>query len=190
MRGEKRRTDRDVLRECWCQWTAIVALFARKDPARRRVDPEAYATLRNEVIAACRSLAEPDGPERPFYASLEQTVRPWLDLRALERTDREILGGLLVSCRDAECQLKGRKSRLDWAGHWKPAMVIVAGGVVIGGLFWLFPSEGLWVFNSVRDLAVIVWLKIKYADDWSKGCGIAVMVIVAAIYTVWRSARA
>ncbi len=190
MRGKRRRTDCDVLRDCWGRWTAILSLFARRRPARRRLDPRAYAALRKEVIAACRSLAEAGGPERPFYAGLEETVKPWLNLRVLERTDREILTGLLLHCREVERQLNGRKWRPALPLHWKPAMAMVAGGAVIGGLVSLFPTAGLSVLNTLRDAADTVWLTIKYADNWQKESAIAVIIVVAAMYIVSRSAKA
>lgn len=191
MRGERRRTDRDVLRDCWGRWIAILSLFARGRPARRRLDPRAYAALRQELIAACRSLAEADGPERSFYASLEETVQPWLNLRALDRTDREILSDLLLHCREVDCKLNGRKWRPAWPLHWGPAMAIVAGGAVIGGLVWLLlPMANLSVLNSVRNAANAIWLTIWYADNWQKGSTIAVIVVVASMFIVSRTAKA
>jgi len=183
--------DRDVLRDCWGRWTAILSLFARGRPARRRLDPGAYAALRNELIAACRSLAEADGPERPFYAGLEETVKPWLNLGVLGRTDREILTGLLLHCREVERQLNGRKWRPALPRHWGPAMAIVAVGAVICGLVWLLlPMADLSVLNTLRDAAVTVSLTIKYADSSQRWSAIAVIIVVAAMYIVSRSAKA
>jgi hypothetical protein len=191
MTGEKRKTDRDVLRDCWCRWTAILSLFARGRPARRRLDPCAYAALHKELIAACRSLAEADGPEQAFYASLEETVKPWLNLRALDRTDREILTGLVLHCRKLEHKLSGRKWRLAWPRHREPAVAIVAGGAVLGGFLWLLlPVASLSALITLRDAVDMTWLTIKYADDWQKACVFAVIVVVAAMYIVSRSARA
>jgi hypothetical protein len=191
MRGERQRTDREVLRDRWVRWTAILSLFARGSPARRRLDPCAYAALHKELIALCRALAEADGPERAFYASLEETVKPWLNLRALDRTDREILTGLVLHCRELERKLSGRKCRPAWPLHWRPAMAIVAGGAVICGFVWvLLPTGGLSVLNTVRDAADTIWLTIKYADNWQKACVFAVIVVVAAMYIVSRSAKA
>src|SRR5262249_16392728 len=93
-------------------------------PARRRVDPRAYTTLRNELIAACRSLAETDGERRSYYAALEDMVRPWLSLRVLARTDREILITLLSHCRELERKVTGRRRVLEggwWGGYARSA---------------------------------------------------------------------
>lgn len=191
MRGETRKTDRDVLRDCWGRWTAILSLFARGRSARRRLDPGAYDALRNELIAACRSLAEADGPERPFYAGLEETVKPWLDLRVLGRTDREILSGLLLHCREVECKLNGRKLWPALPRHWRPAMAIVAVGAMICSLVWLLlPMADLSVLNNLRDAADAVWLTIEYSDSWLKGSAIAVIIVLSAMYIVSRSAKA
>jgi hypothetical protein len=190
MRGEMPKTDPDLLRDCWGRWTAIVALFAQGRPAGRRLDPCAYADLRRELIAVCRSLAQADGPERRFYAGLEETVKPWQYLRVFEHTDREILAGLLLRCREVERQLNRTKSRPVWQRRWRPAMAIVAGGAVIGGLIWfLLSMADLPVLYSVRDSADTIWLMIKSADNWQKGLAIAVVVVAAAMFIVSRSAK-
>jgi hypothetical protein len=191
MRGERQRTDREVLRDCWGRWMAILSLFARGRPARCRLDACAYAALHKELIAACRSLAEADGPERDFYASLEETVKPWLSLRALDRTDREILTGLVLHCREFERKLSGRKWRPALPRHWGPAMAIVAGGAVLSGLGWLLlPVASLSALSTLRDAVDLTWLTIKYADNWQKACAFAVIVVVTAMYIVSRSAKA
>jgi hypothetical protein len=190
MRGERQRTDFDVLRDRWVRWTAILSLFALGRPARCRLDPGAYAALRNELIAACRSLAETDGPERAFYESLEEMVKPWLNLRALDRTDREILTGLVLRCREVESKLSGRKWKPALPRQGGPAMAIVAGGAVLSGLGWLLlPTGSLSVLNTVRDAVDTIWFMIKFADDWQKASAFAVIVVVAAIYVVSRSAK-
>jgi hypothetical protein len=190
MRGERQRTDRDLLRDRWCRWTAILSLFAKKNPDRRRLDPRAYAILRNELIAACGSLAEADGPERLFYADLEQTVDPWLNLSVLEHTDREILSALLRDCREVERKLNGRKWRLALPLNWEPARVAV-GGAVIGCVVWLLSmTGGLWVLSTLSDVSNTIWSGIVSADTWQKSSALAVVFVLASIYMVSRTARA
>ncbi len=150
----------------------------------------AYTALRHEIIAACRSLAEAAGPERLFYAGLEETVKPWLNPRVFERTDREILGKLLLHCREVECKLTGRKPRRAWPLPWKPAMAIVAIAAAVGSLVWLLPTEGLSVLNTLRKGADTTWLTIKYADNLQKTAVVAVIVILASIYIASRGTRA
>ena len=190
MRGQRWRTDRDVLRDCWGRWTAILSLYVRRRPARRRLDPRAYADLRKELIATCRSLAEAGGPERPFYASLEETVKPWLDLRVFDRTDREILFRLLAHCRKVEHELNGRKWRPAWSFSGKLVLWIVSGGAVIGGLIWILSMLGLPVLATLEGAADTIWISFKYADNWQKASVTAVMVVVASMYIVSRSAKA
>ena len=156
-------------------------------PARSR----RYAALRKELIAACRSLAEADGPERPFYSGLEETVKPWLNLRVLDRTDREILSGLLLHCREVEGTLSETKWwKPVWPRHWRLGVAIVACAAGFGGLVWLvLLMADLSMLNTVRDAADVIWLTIKFADYWTKLSAIAVLIVVAAIYTVFRSVR-
>ena len=188
MGREGRRTDRDLLRDRWGRWTAILSLFARDCPARRRLDPRAYAILRKELIAACRSLAEADGPDRPFYADLEQTVDPWLNLSVLEHTDCEILSALLRDCREVERKLNGRKWGPALILHWGPAMVVVVGGAVIGCVVWLLSmTAGLSVLDTLSDVSWMIWWRIVSADIWQKSSAFAVFVVLASIYLASRT---
>ncbi|HKI21232.1 MAG TPA: hypothetical protein VKA15_25285 [Isosphaeraceae bacterium] len=186
MRARRRTTDRDVLCDCWGRWTEILALFALSRPARRRLDPRAYESLRSGVIAACRSLAATDGRERPFYAGLEETVKPWLNLNVLERTDREILGGLLTRCREMERQLNGRKRNPATPRHWRPLAAIAGLCAVIGGLVGLNLTAGVSALDILRNLGNYIWYAINYADgvQLASACVVAVM---ASIFVVWRS---
>ncbi len=169
----------------------MLALFAQNRPARRRLDPLAYAALRNELIAACRSFAETDDPNRPFYAGLEETVKPWLDLRVLEHTDREILSSVLQHCRAAERELDGGESRRAWVRRVGLALAIVGIGAVTGGLVWLLlPAADRAMLNSVREAADTIWLTFWHADDWQKWSAVAVIVVLASMFIASRTARA
>jgi hypothetical protein len=188
MTGQNSRAQRDLLRDHWSRWTAIVALFARRRPARRRVDPVAYATLRDDLIAACRSLAETDAERRSYYTALEDTVRPWLSPHVLDRTDREILFTLLSRCHEVERELTGRRWVLEWPSHLGPAPMIAAGAVVVG-LAWALQEFGLPVLAALRDAADTAWLTFKFASPLQKLSAIAVLIVAASIYTVSRSVR-
>ena len=50
MANELRRSDRDVLRDCLTRWTDVVSLFERSDPARHRLDTDAYG-MSHRVVA-------------------------------------------------------------------------------------------------------------------------------------------
>jgi hypothetical protein len=188
MMGQNARSQRDVLQTHWSRWTAIVALFARRRPARRWVDPRAYATLQNELIAACRSLAEADGERRPYYTALEDTVRPWLSLRVLARTDREILFTLLSHCRAVERQLTGRTRVLAWPFPFAPAPALVA-GIAVLVLAWAVTEFGILVPAIVRDAFDTAWLAIKYSGNLPKLSVAGVLMIIAAMLAISRTAR-
>jgi serine/threonine protein kinase len=105
-RAEDQSEDAE-LKSQWRAWTAIVELFALRR-TRRRVDPNDYELLHNQLIRTCRSRAEAsDATSRPLYESLETLARPWLTLGSLVRLDREILFDLLIRCRQAELRLHG-----------------------------------------------------------------------------------
>ncbi len=183
------RAERDLLGDYWSRWTAIVAIFARRRPARRRVDSRVYAALRHDLIAACRSLAEADEERRPYYTALEDTVRPWLSPRVLERTDREILFTLLLRCRELERELSGKRWRPEWPLRFGHAPWMIAAGALVVGLGWAFQKGGLPVLDAVRDVADTAWLTIKQTGNLPEFSAIAVLIVAAAMYVISRTAR-
>jgi hypothetical protein len=190
MRGETHRTSPEALLECWSRWTAIVALFARRRAGRRWIDPGTYAALRADLMGACRSRAEADVQKRGYYLGLEEMVRPWIDLRVLDRTDREILAVLLRRCREVERQLAGRRWSLHWLSDIGPAPVTAFLVLAVAACVALImPLFGYSPIETVRDVTLTAWLHFKYADDFYKMCGLALIVIGGAIYVVSRSAQ-
>jgi hypothetical protein len=189
MTGDKPKATRELRRDRWGQWATIVGLFARRGLARRRVDPGAYAALRDDLIATCRSLAEADGQRRSYYLSLEETVRPWLNPRVLARTDREILCTLLDRCREVERELGRRRWTLEWPRDRGPGWMIIAGAVGMV-LAWSLPEFSRPAVEAARDVADTAWLTIKYAGSYYKLAALAVLIIAGAVYTIARSVRA
>jgi hypothetical protein len=105
--GAEEPSEDAELKSQWRAWTAVIELFALRR-TRRRVDPEDYEVLHNQLIRTCRSRAEAsDELKRPLYESLETLAQPWLTLGSLVRLDREILFDLLIRCRQAELRLDG-----------------------------------------------------------------------------------
>src|SRR4051794_14705257 len=100
---------RKSLQKSWSRWTAIVDLFARRRPARSRVDSAAYLAIHRDLINDLRALTESaDAEEQAYLRDLEMLASPWLNLKSLARTDREILENLLMRCRTVEHELGGR----------------------------------------------------------------------------------
>jgi hypothetical protein len=182
---------RDALRDRWSRWTAIVALFARQRPARRRVDPGTYEALRGDLMQVCRARAAAEEGKRGYYLGLEDMVRPWIDLRVLDRTDREILAALLRRCHEVERHLAGGQHILHWPSHLGRGSVIaiaVAGVVLcVAGILRIL---GYSLIEIVHDAALTLWLNVKYADAFYQMATVAAVVVIVAIFTVSRSARA
>jgi hypothetical protein len=189
MTGDKPKATPELLRDRWGQWATIVGLFARRRPARRRVDPMAYAALRDDLIATCRSLAEADGRRRSYYLLLEEMVRPWLSPRVLARTDREILCTLLDRCREVERELGGRRWGLGWPIGLGPVPMLIAGGIIVPCLVWALLEFGSPAIVAARDVIDTAWLTLKYASGYHKLSVVSVSIVVGAIYTIHRSAR-
>jgi hypothetical protein len=106
MRGGAKRNDLETLRGCWSRWTAIIELYAWRRPARRWVAPKAYAVLRQDLIATCRSLAKSGTANQRSYKNLAERMEPWLSPRVLSRTEPELLESLLQCCRQIERELR------------------------------------------------------------------------------------
>jgi hypothetical protein len=190
MRRDHPKATPAVLREHWAQWTAIVSLFTRRRPARRRIDPRAYAALRKDLIAACQSLAEAeaDAERRAYYRSLEETVRPWIGPRVLEKTDREMLSTLLKRCREVERELGHRRWRVVWSPDYG-ALPLFAIGTAAVGLAWAVVEFGRPLMLAARDVADTAWLTVKYAGGFYKVYLVGVLIVLGAIITIMRSVR-
>jgi hypothetical protein len=190
MKIVSQRTDLEVLRDRWGRWTAILSQFARNRPSHRRIDPSAYASLRNELINACRSLAETDASGSNFYTGLEEMVDPWLNLGVLDRTDHETLFALLRHCREVELRLNGRKSKRALPIRWERAMAIVVRGAIVGGLVWLFfMAAGVSVLDTLNGVFNTIWWQIVFADTLQRSTVLAVMLIVVSMYLVTRISK-
>jgi hypothetical protein len=192
MAAKRRREDKDVLREHWNRLTTVIALFAERRPARRRLDPRAYSVLHKDLIAVCRSLAraEADEERRSYYARLAEMVQPWLSLRVLARTDGEILSELLRHCREINDELSGKWRTLRIPRHSAPVLVIAACGAAVLGVAWGFQVIGLPVIETLRGAAETTWFAIRFAEDLHRYSVIAVILILISMYIVSRSTRA
>jgi hypothetical protein len=143
------RVHRAALRRCWCRWTAIVELFARGRPARRRVNPRAYRVLHQDLLDACQSAAA-GSPKQAFFEGLDDLARPWLTLRVLQQTEPEILFDLLVRCQEAERVLVG--------GAWVWWVRRAVRPLLVGLVTVLLVVLGVGVWNGVGP-QVQEWLR-------------------------------
>ena len=196
MANEVRRTDRDILRDCLTRWTDVLSLFERSDPARHRLETDAYAALRDELIAACRlcavraRLLGGSDPEGAFYAGLEEIVKPWLDLHMVDRTDREILASVMEHCKQVESQLKGAKWKPEASSRRLSPVVIAVGGTVIFALICLVVMAiDLSSLGELREATDTLWLKIKLAESWLKWSAVGVVVALGLIFIVSQSTK-
>jgi hypothetical protein len=189
MQPANRPADLAALRKHWGLWTAVVELFARRRGARRRVNPREYEGLHQELLAACRVLAEAgDAGKRPFYQRLEELAQPWLTLLVLERTDREILFDLLGRCRGAARALGGG----GWGDVARRGLVWGLAALAPAGLgFVLWRADWLW--GSAAERVQDAWSQVRWVALGSVGvepwlAGGAVLVVVATVL-LWRAAR-
>jgi hypothetical protein len=151
------------------------------------VDPAAYQALYRELLNACRSLADSaEGPARVGYERLEGFVRPWLNLRALERADRDILESLLDAARRTWRDLGGRDRAPTDFGPVARALASVVALAVLIALAWTAGGDS--VLGPLRDRAETLWLAVRPNSD-HLGIATAAAVVLASIYLVSRTAR-
>jgi hypothetical protein len=179
-----------ALQKCWGRWTQIVELFARRQPAQRRVDPKSYVALRRELIEHCQAMAaSANDVDAIFYRYLEDLVQPWLDPVVLSRTDRDILFDLLIRCKDAQSQLRGHSWIRIFPSMTAPTLVVAL----------LFAITPLWlgrllvllltIVNRARSWSDELWFNVTYASSvhWMSSIGCALLVI--SVYLVYRTSR-
>ncbi|MFO0841670.1 MAG: hypothetical protein U0797_04610 [Gemmataceae bacterium] len=167
---------------CWQHWTAVVELFARRRPARHRVDPEEYGRLYQDLLEACRDMAA-RGERRPLCEKLEALVQPWLTPKALGQADAELLQDLLRRCRQAEEELLGgtRPPGREWVAV--TLCVFAGAALVIWAPVWYWPSllgqaRG-WLYGSL-------WA-VRHTSPTQVMLAVGVLLIVAGILLVLRT---
>ncbi len=185
---DARASPHDSIKTLWCRWTQVVEMFARRRPARRRVDPHAYRDLHRRLVLECRSLAgSPEEPRRDFYQGLEEIAAPWLSLRTLNHSDGEILGSLLARCRAVEQQLGHRRT--------SPALIRVAQAAVLvaaaAGAFLVLQTSGLDLqplVSRVKDSTGTAWGLVERSTEAQRIAVVGVVMIFASIRLLSRPA--
>jgi hypothetical protein len=123
-----------------------------------------------------------------FYRSLEKLVFPWLTLRALARSDPEILLDLLTRCREAQRQLGVRswaRSIVERAPRVLAISLLATMGIVA------VVGVGRWqaAIDHVRDWTDILWFAILRSSDFQRFFLFGILIVLASIFIVSRTAR-
>jgi hypothetical protein len=172
----------------WRRWSAVVELFARRRPARRRVDPREYRALYCELTASCRDLASAgDEAGRAYYERLEATVRPWLSLRALEHADREVLGSLLDRCRQVDRELGGWS--LPIYRVLALTVLLPSALVALSALTWNARGSLFTVVELMQDWSNVIWFATRRASDLEKLFALGLILISTSIIMISCTAR-
>jgi hypothetical protein len=105
--------------------------------------------LHEGLLSACRHGMDGPAERRVPFRRLHELLQPWVSLSSLERTEPELLGSLLVQCRQAE-QSMGVRRPLRRMGRW---LRILAASVLI---FWLLFQWGAagWRLMSAETRSV------------------------------------
>ncbi len=167
----------------------MVELFASRRGARQRVDPQKYGALRHEIIALCRALAETDPDNASLYRSLEGVVRPWLNLRVLNRTERELLVSLTTRCREAEAGLYGGLWRWSVPGR---AVLVFLGALAVAAMFLLSRTMSSILTASVevlRDWTTQTVVAIRWSTDSQRVFFLAGAFLVVSLIAISRTRR-
>jgi hypothetical protein len=190
MRRREHSPEKIALRRRFSRWAAIVELFARGRPARKRVDPQAYVTLHRELIASCRVLAaSANEVEAVSYRYLEDLAQPWLDLAVLDRTDRDILFDLLFRCKHVQSQLGGRSWIRVLRGWGTPVFLgasFLAIMLLCMGRFSVVLSTML---DRARNWSDDLYIRVNYSTDLERLFVVGLVLIMVTIYAVSRIPR-
>ena len=190
MRRREHAPEKIALRRRFSRWAAIVELFARGRPARKRVDPQAYVTLHRELIASCRVLAaSANEVEADSYRYLEDLAQPWLDLAVLDRADRDILFDLLIRCKHVQSQLGGR-SWIRVLRAWGTPVFLGASFLAIMllcmGRFSVVLSTML---DRARNWSDDLYIRVNHSTDLERLFVVGLVLIMVTIYAVSRIPR-
>jgi hypothetical protein len=188
-RGEK-SPERVALQKCWGRWTKVVELFARRRRARKRVDAKDYVTLHHELIQKCRLMAESaNDMEAPFYRSLEELVRPWLNLAILERAERDILFDLVTRCRQVHERLRGR-TRIGTFPIWIALLPVILMFFSIM-LLWMRDIPLLYglSLDHIRGWSDVLWFNVIHASNEQRLLFVGCALVGISIFFVTRNAR-
>jgi len=190
MRRREHSPEKIALRRRFSRWTAIVELFARGRPARKRVDPQAYVTLHRELIASCRVLAaSANEVEAVSYRYLEDLAQPWLDLAVLDHEDRDILFDLLIRCKHVQAQLGGR-SWIRILRAWGTPVFLGASFLAIMllcmGHFSVVLSTML---DRARNWSDDLYIRVNHPTDLEWLFVVGLVLVVVSIYAISRIAR-
>ena len=193
MRRREHSPEKIALRRRFSRWAAVVELFARGRPARKRVDPQAYVTLHRELIASCRVLAaSANEVEAVSYRYLEDLAQPWLDLAVLDRADRadrDILFDLLFRCKHVQAQLGGR-SWIRVLRAWGTPVFLGASFLAIMllcmGRFSVVLSTML---DRARNWSYDLSIRVNHSTDLERLFVVGLVLIMVTIYAVSRTAR-
>jgi hypothetical protein len=154
------------------------------------VDPREYAALHQELMQACRALqGTPDEAKRAFYEGLEKVAQPWLTLHVLERSEHEVLFGLLLHFRQAERELGARRRRVvaGLCAVW--AFVLSAAGAAVVLVYGIANWGWFRTWQLTRAWGDELWLAIKYSSPLERVAVVGVLMILIALPLAWRTPR-
>ena len=177
-----------ALRRLWGQWTNVVERYARRLPRRGWIDPRSYRLLHQDLLAACRALADQNtNGQAVFFEDLCYLAEPWMTLWVLQQTDREILLDLLHRCRAAHHKMGGRRfSRLMRPLFWIVGLTICA--VSAGIAVWLIQPQWMPIADWLDDQWRMMMFGAKRLDNWQWLLVIGALGIAAAMFAVSRTA--
>lgn len=178
------------LRSLWQRWTRIVEMFARRQRARRRVDPEVYENLHRDILDCCASLSEMvDDEERLYLESLAQLALPWVTTQSFKQADRDILADLFNRCRAVDRELSGRLwSMPDWRKPLRPLLFLLSGAAIVAVMWTLaapfFPHLSL--HPAFPDAVTSFLERYHYGNVFLVP---SVVIIAVSSYMVSRTVR-
>ncbi|MGI6419003.1 MAG: hypothetical protein ACOX1P_25410 [Thermoguttaceae bacterium] len=187
--GETIRVPR-AIRSQWREWTAIVALFAQRQPGRHHVSKTNYQKLHGELLSRCQEKLASAEDRCPLYQRMAELARPWRSVESLDAAEAEIARDLFDECREVQRVLGDRPAAARQArARLLPALSV--GAAVAAAAVWMQAGDtSPWNLHSWSVALRRSWrflVQAVGASDHSWILGGGIVAVGMAIVLVWTS---
>ena len=179
-----------AIRSQWREWTAIVALFAQRQPGRHHVSKTNYQRLHGELLSQCQEKLASAEERCPLYQRMTELARPWRSVEALDAAEVEIARDLFDRCREVQRVLGDRPAAARQA-RASLLLAVSAGAAVAAAAVWMHAGDtspwNLHTWSVALRRSWRVLAQAVGAADHSLILGGGIVAVGLAIVLVWTS---